>query len=87
MTVENITNVVVVGAGTMGPGIAVTFARHGYVTTLSDIDAQQIAKAAAATDFAFGTLRGGGFVTDAEVDAARGRLTLTVDPSTNHHRP
>jgi len=81
MTVRNITNVVIVGAGTMGPGIAVTFARHGYVTTLSDIDATQIAKAGAKVDFAFDTLRTGGLASDTDVDAARARLTLAVDAS------
>lgn len=52
-TPENIRNVVVVGAGTMGPGIAATFARHGYVTTLSDIDTKQIDKARRSVDFVF----------------------------------
>ena len=81
MTVENITNVVVVGAGTMGPGIAAVFARQGYDTTLSDIDAKQIEKARTAVEFAFGTLKGAGFATDVQIDAARRRLTLVVDPS------
>ena len=81
MTIANITNVVVVGSGTMGPGIAATFARHGYATTLSDIDAKQIQKARAGIDFVFSTLQGGGFATEAEVDAARGRLTLVQEPA------
>jgi 5-formyl-3-hydroxy-2-methylpyridine 4-carboxylate dehydrogenase len=81
VTVENITNVVVVGAGTMGPGIAATFARHGYRTTLSDIDTKQIEKASGAIDFVFGTLQAGGFATTAEVDAARRRLALVQEPS------
>jgi 5-formyl-3-hydroxy-2-methylpyridine 4-carboxylic acid 5-dehydrogenase len=79
MTVEDITSVVVVGAGTMGPGIAGTFARHGYVTTLSDIDAKQIERARNTIDFVLGTWQSGGFATDAEIDAARSRLTLTTD--------
>ena len=79
MTVREISRVVIVGAGTMGPGIAATFARHGYVTTLSDIDAKQVEKARGAIDFAFDTLQRGGFVSDAEVVAARGRLTLVID--------
>jgi 3-hydroxybutyryl-CoA dehydrogenase/5-formyl-3-hydroxy-2-methylpyridine 4-carboxylate dehydrogenase len=81
MTVANIHNVVVVGAGTMGPGIAATFARNGYVTTLSDVGAEQVDKARGAIDFVFSTLLEGGFVSAADVAAARGRLTLTVDPS------
>jgi 3-hydroxybutyryl-CoA dehydrogenase/5-formyl-3-hydroxy-2-methylpyridine 4-carboxylate dehydrogenase len=79
MTVANINKVAVVGAGTMGPGMAATFARHGYDTTLSDISAEQLEKAKGTIDFVFKTLLGGGFVTEAEVEAARGRLTLTDD--------
>jgi len=79
MTVKNINKVAVVGAGTMGPGMAATFARHGYSTILSDINAEQIEKAKGTIDFVFKTLLGGGFVTEADVEAARGRLTLTGD--------
>lgn len=37
MTLEDIKNVVVVGAGTMGNGIAHTFAQNGYSTTMVDV--------------------------------------------------
>jgi 3-hydroxybutyryl-CoA dehydrogenase/5-formyl-3-hydroxy-2-methylpyridine 4-carboxylate dehydrogenase len=79
MTVANINKVAVVGAGTMGPGMAATFARHGYATTLSDISAEQLEKAKGTIDFVFKTLLGGGFITEADIEAARGRLTLTGD--------
>jgi 5-formyl-3-hydroxy-2-methylpyridine 4-carboxylate dehydrogenase len=81
LTVDKISNVVIVGAGTMGPGIAATFARHGYATTLCDIDAKQIDKARAGIDFVFATLKGGDFATDAEVAAAHSRLTLAHEPA------
>ena len=81
MTVNNITRVVIVGAGTMGPGIAATFARHGYHTTLSDIDAAQLEKAGAGIDFVFATLRGGDLATQDDADAARRQLTLVQDAS------
>ena len=81
MKAGNIRNVVVLGAGTMGPGIAATFAHHGFATTLCDIDATQLAKAGAAVDFVFDTLKAGGFASDADVEAARTRLTLARDPS------
>ncbi len=79
MLVENIKKVVIVGSGTMGPGIAATFARNGYTTTLSDIDAGQIEKARGTLDFVFASLQGGGFVTESGVDEARARLTLAHD--------
>ncbi len=79
MTVKGINNVVVVGAGTMGPGMAATFARFGYNTTLSDIKDEQIEKAKGTIDFVFKTLQGGGFVTEQDVAAAREKLTLTTD--------
>src|SRR5688572_10293190 len=81
MTVKGINKVVVVGAGTMGPGMAATFARYGYDTTLSDIKDEQIEKAKGTIDFVFKTLQGGGFVTESDVAAAREKLTLTTDQS------
>jgi 3-hydroxybutyryl-CoA dehydrogenase/5-formyl-3-hydroxy-2-methylpyridine 4-carboxylate dehydrogenase len=59
--------------------MAATFARHGYATTLSDISAEQLEKARGTIDFVFRTLLGGGFITEADIEAARGRLTLTGD--------
>jgi 3-hydroxyacyl-CoA dehydrogenase len=79
--IEHFRNIVIMGAGTMGPGIAATFARHGYDTTLTDIDAKQIDKARAALELVFATWKGGGFASDVEIEAARKRLALTVDPA------
>src|SRR6185437_5476269 len=79
MTVEDIRRVVVIGAGTMGPGIAATFARHGYDTTLSDVDAKQIDKARMSVDFVFGIWSTAGFASDADIAVARKRLSFAVD--------
>lgn len=79
--VESIRGVVIIGAGTMGPGIAATFARRGYDTTLSDVDAAQLEKARAGVDLVFATLRRGGLASDDEVEAARRRLAFAVDAS------
>ena len=79
--VENICNVVIVGAGTMGPGIAATFARHGYHTTLTDIDSKQVDKAEATLELVFSTWKGGRFASNADIIAARERLTLSLDGS------
>jgi 3-hydroxybutyryl-CoA dehydrogenase len=42
MTLDSIKNVVVVGAGTMGNGIAHTFAQFGFSTTMVDVKADAV---------------------------------------------
>ena len=74
--------VAVIGSGTMGPGMAATFARQGYETTLFDIKPEQLEKAKGAVDFVYTTLTNGGFMTAEEADAGRGRLTYTDDLAT-----
>jgi len=68
------TTVAVVGAGTMGNGIAHVFAQHGHPVTLIDVDRAQL-------DRALQTIRGNmdrqikkGALTDADRDAALGRI-------------
>ncbi len=68
------TTVAVVGAGTMGNGIAHVFAQHGHPVTLIDVDRAQL-------DRALKTIRGNmdrqikkGTLTDADRDAALGRI-------------
>ncbi len=79
MSIENIKTIAVVGAGTMGPGMAATFARNGFDTYLSDINDEQIEKAKGTIDFVFKTMVGGGFLTAEEADVAKGRITLTTN--------
>ena len=43
-------NITVVGAGTMGAGIAQVAAIHGYRTTLCDVSEEQLASAVAAIE-------------------------------------
>jgi 5-formyl-3-hydroxy-2-methylpyridine 4-carboxylate dehydrogenase len=71
--------VAVIGSGTMGPGMAATFARQGFETTLFDIKPEQLEKAKGAVDFVYTILTNGGFMTLEEADAGRGRLTYTDD--------
>ena len=71
--------VAVIGSGTMGPGMAATFARQGFDTTLFDIKPEQLEKAKGAVDFVYTILTNGGFMTAEEADAGRGRLTYTDD--------
>lgn len=77
MSENSVTKVAVVGAGTMGPGMAATFARHGFDVTLFDVMAEQLEKAKGAVDFVYATLTNGGFMTAAEADAGRARITYT----------
>jgi 3-hydroxybutyryl-CoA dehydrogenase/5-formyl-3-hydroxy-2-methylpyridine 4-carboxylate dehydrogenase len=75
----SITNVAVVGAGTMGPGIAATFARHGYATALFDVQPEQLEKAKGTIAFVYNTLIAGGFMTEEDATAGWDRLTITGD--------
>jgi 3-hydroxybutyryl-CoA dehydrogenase len=70
------TTVAVVGAGTMGNGIAHVFAQHGHSVTLIDVDRAPL-------DRALQTIRGNmdrqvkkGSLTEADRDAALGRIRL-----------
>ncbi|MCS6807349.1 MAG: 3-hydroxybutyryl-CoA dehydrogenase [Bacteroidota bacterium] len=45
MTIEAIQNVLVVGAGTMGNGIAHTFAQYGFRTTIVDVNTEILERA------------------------------------------
>lgn len=75
----NARKVAVIGSGTMGPGMAATFARHGFDTTLFDIKPEQLEKAKGTVDFVYTTLTNGGFMTAEEADAGRSHLTYTDD--------
>src|SRR5262245_18597944 len=79
MSGDTVKTVAVVGAGTMGPGMAATFARHGFETRLSDVKAEQLEKAKGTIDFVYKTLTGGGFMSEADAQSGWGRLTLTGD--------
>lgn len=69
--------VAVVGAGTMGPGMAATFARHGFDTTLFDVKPEQLEKAKGTVDFVYTILTNGGFMTAEEANAGRRRITYS----------
>jgi len=79
MTEREINKVAVVGAGTMGPGMAATFARNGFATALFDVNPEQLEKAKGAVDFVYTILTGGGFMTAEDADAGRARLTYSSD--------
>ena len=79
MSDKTISKVAVIGAGTMGPGMAATFARHGFNVTLFDVKPEQLEKAPGTVDFVYGILTNGGFMTAEEADAGRARITYTGD--------
>lgn len=79
MTQRDIRIVAVIGAGTMGPGMAATFARNGFDTALYDVKPEQLDKAKGAVDFVYTILTGGGFMTSDDADAGRARIAYTTD--------
>ena len=79
MSASEINKVAVIGAGTMGPAMAATFARNGFDTTLYDVKPEQFEKAKSAVDFVYTILTGGGFMTAQDADSGRGRITYTTD--------
>ncbi|MEZ3114535.1 3-hydroxyacyl-CoA dehydrogenase family protein [Halobaculum sp. MBLA0147] len=79
MDADTQTTVCVLGAGTMGRGIAYACAVAGLPVRLRDVDDQQLAEAESYLD---DTLAGGverDLLTQAEADAARDRVTTTTD--------
>jgi 3-hydroxybutyryl-CoA dehydrogenase/5-formyl-3-hydroxy-2-methylpyridine 4-carboxylate dehydrogenase len=79
MTGDDIKTVAIVGAGTMGPGMAATFARHGFETRLTDVKPEVLERGKGTVDVVYRTLIGGGFMSEAEAEAGRARLTFTGD--------
>jgi 3-hydroxybutyryl-CoA dehydrogenase len=65
----------VVGAGTMGHGIAQVAAQAGFRVTLVDVSAQALEKGLAAVERSLGKLADKGKISGEDKDAARGRLT------------
>lgn len=76
---DAVQTVAVVGAGTMGPGMAATFARHGFDVRLTDIKEEILEKAKEQVDVVYNVLIDNGFMTSDEADAGRARLSYTLD--------
>jgi 3-hydroxyacyl-CoA dehydrogenase len=77
---DRIKTVAVAGAGTMGPGIATTFATHGFETRLSEIKEEALEKAKATTETIYNVLTGAGFMTAEQAATGRSNLTFFLDP-------
>ncbi len=79
MTTEKVKTVALIGAGTMGPGMAVVFATHGYKARLMDISADILEKAKGTTEVVFNVLSSTGYITDDQVELGRKNLSFTLD--------
>jgi 3-hydroxybutyryl-CoA dehydrogenase/5-formyl-3-hydroxy-2-methylpyridine 4-carboxylate dehydrogenase len=79
MTPAKITTVAVAGAGTMGPGIAATFASHGFDVRLTDVKPEMRERAQAAANTVYATLVKEGFLSQPQADAGRARLQIVAD--------
>ena len=79
MTGDDVKIVAVVGAGTMGPGMAATFARYGFETRLTDVKPEMLDKAKGTVEVVYKTLISSGFMTEADAEAGRRRLRFTFD--------
>lgn len=76
---SNIRNVAVIGAGTMGSGIAQIFAAAGYSVTMRDIKPQFNDRGMAAIAKSLDRLMSRGKITSADRDATLGRIRPTTE--------
>jgi 3-hydroxybutyryl-CoA dehydrogenase len=76
-----IRNIGVVGAGTMGNGIAQVFAASGYPVVMRDVGQEQVDRGMGAITKSLGRLVEKGKLGQDEADAAVGRITTTTDLS------
>jgi 3-hydroxybutyryl-CoA dehydrogenase len=75
----NIKNVSVIGAGTMGNGIAHVFAQAGFAVTLIDVNAAQLEKAIATIGKNFDRQIAKGTITEEVKAAALANITTVTD--------
>lgn len=71
--------VAVVGAGTMGPGIAATIASHGFNVRLYDIQPESLERSRNTVDTVYETLLASGFLTQDQVAQGNEGLEFTLD--------
>ncbi len=79
MNGDAIRTVALIGAGTMGPGMAAVFASHGFEVRLADIKPEILERAKATTETVYATLVNGGMLAASTVEAARPRVRFTTD--------
>ncbi len=79
MTLQDIQTIAVIGAGTMGQGIAQLCAQSGFATLLYDINGTVLEKARVATQQSLAKLVEKGKMTAVEQEAVFSRITFTQD--------
>ncbi len=77
MTIDDVKNIAVVGAGNMGHQIAILAAIHGYNVTCTDVVPEILAKAEAFADSYLPGRVAKEKLTQEQAEAARARLTFT----------
>ncbi|MCA8956801.1 MAG: 3-hydroxybutyryl-CoA dehydrogenase [Planctomycetes bacterium] len=75
----DIRNVAVIGAGTMGNGIAQVFAAHGVSVSLVDIDQALLDRGTANIETSLARFVKKGQLSEADAQAIRGRVSATTD--------
>ena len=81
VALEEIRQVAVLGAGMMGPGIALQFSRAGYEVTLWGLDDGDVQRGVTAYERSLADLRSRGILSARDARAARKRLHLDTDLS------
>jgi 3-hydroxybutyryl-CoA dehydrogenase len=79
LAIDDVKRILVVGAGQMGAQIAMQAALHGYAVTLNDLSADILAKAMAGNRGHLDRRVAKGQMSQAEMDAAVGRVRLEPD--------
>ena len=82
MVAKQVQAVAVIGAGTMGAGIAGVFARAGHRVCLVDINEERLQQGMSMLDAAQGTLVEANLLSGGEAAAARGRVLPTLSLET-----
>jgi 3-hydroxybutyryl-CoA dehydrogenase/5-formyl-3-hydroxy-2-methylpyridine 4-carboxylate dehydrogenase len=76
---DAVRTIALIGAGTMGPGMAAVFACHGFEVRLADVRPEMLERAQAAIETVYATLAGGGMLAAEAVAAARPRVRFTLE--------
>ena len=79
MRFEDVHNVAMIGAGTMGAGMGVCYAQAGYQVTLYDVVPDSLEQALVRIDNSQRVFVEEGLVSEAEARAARARVSTTAD--------